>query len=726
MNSEKVYLRVRPREENTSDHENDGSNSNFADIRLKVADITRLEIGREKSSRKSSSSPRPVKSFSIAMRKNVGETNVFNFEAETVAERDSIIAGIKSLLEISKIASDSHRRRMSKSPQVDDGRVRRSRSSMRSAGKKENESAASSIPSDDTAGSGGLYFDFDVPNDNTEPTMEVEESRGDESPSRTAEDDSDRASDSDSGSKKRAKDSKSLAITVIDNSGYREGAIEVAGSSWGIDDVLCGMAIGSTMQGTNEIAKSESSTNAAEGTLRDMNGNAIMYGNAGCNPLSSCNVQALAAVEDVELTAMANEVSTGPFCTDEICTASLKDFTDTMKGIFEMKQNSREGKPDSEKQRVMAEDYITGVLGAPSTMANLLSVTDMWNPTSKPPAQIKKKTLQNRSRSFGGQAARLSRLRKQMTFSTLDTSEKMPFVQIVSSYDDVERSGRFGPKLTSVDIAKPPRTDSSQFLRNVVKHMNNGAFDSEEDILYYDSDPEDTRERTTKRGPRRALADRDNLSPRGKPRTEALCDIPMSRISLSRRLRRADDDIVHDIIDTMKNEKITLIWHPAQTKENPNRAPFCAKVWIESGMYLIDGTFLLPKLTWVPVFEGCIQSKVLNVTLSNPGTIDLLDVCRVRECDKIDRRVYPFAKVDCSFIIQTQKGSQVFETQSRQERSRVVNGLRLVIARLASLLMLRDLRAVDEFFGGNSVPGEAPTWAQGKNEKNPGNAPSLP
>ena len=67
----------------------------------------------------------------------------------------------------------------------------------------------------------------------------------------------------------------------------------------------------------------------------------------------------------------------------------------------------------------------------------------------------------------------------------------------------------------------------------------------------------------------------------------------------------------------------------------------------------------------------------------------------------------------------------MFETQSKQERGRVVNGLKLVIARLASLLMLRDLRAVDEFFGGNSVPGEAPDWAR-SNEKNESSGHDFP
>ena len=150
-------------------------------------------------------------------------------------------------------------------------------------------------------------------------------------------------------------------------------------------------------------------------------------------------------------------------------------------------------------------------------------------------------------------------------------------------------------------------------------------------------------------------------------------------------------------------------------------APVCVKVWVESGVYLADGTFLLPKLTWLPAHEKNLGSRVLNVSNNNPGSLELLDVCRVRECQSIDRSLHPFAHVDRSFMIQTQNGRYMFEAQSKQERGRVVNGLKLVIARLASLLMLKDLRAVDEFFGGNAVPGEAPVWARGS-EKNESSA----
>jgi hypothetical protein len=138
----------------------------------------------------------------------------------------------------------------------------------------------------------------------------------------------------------------------------------------------------------------------------------------------------------------------------------------------------------------------------------------------------------------------------------------------------------------------------------------------------------------------------------------------------------------------------------------------------------MDGTFLLPKLTWLPVHESNLHARVLNVSNDSPGSIDLLDVCRVKECASIDREWHPFARADRSFSIQTQNGKHLFETQSKQERGRIVNGLKLVIARLASLLMLRDLRAVDEFFGGNSVPGEAPAWAKTEKAESEGDFPS--
>ena len=159
----------------------------------------------------------------------------------------------------------------------------------------------------------------------------------------------------------------------------------------------------------------------------------------------------------------------------------------------------------------------------------------------------------------------------------------------------------------------------------------------------------------------------------------------------------------------MNNERLTLMWHPTQTANEPKRSPLCVKVWIEAGVYLNDGNFLLPKLTWSRASQ---DDPLMQQALEK---LELLDKCRIRPIATVDRSHYPFALTQKSFYIETQTDTFVFQTQTMEERDRIVYGLKLVVARLASLLMLRDIRAAEEFFGAiaNMVPGEAPAWAQG-------------
>ena len=106
--------------------------------------------------------------------------------------------------------------------------------------------------------------------------------------------------------------------------------------------------------------------------------------------------------------------------------------------------------------------------------------------------------------------------------------------------------------------------------------------------------------------------------------------------------------------------------------------------------------------------------------------MDLLDICRICETTKIDRSRHPFALASRSFSVETASDSFLFEAPNMNDRNRIVYGLKLVVARLASLLMLRDPRVADEFFGTASlVPGEAPVWAQGKRPKDGGREKNI-
>lgn len=165
----------------------------------------------------------------------------------------------------------------------------------------------------------------------------------------------------------------------------------------------------------------------------------------------------------------------------------------------------------------------------------------------------------------------------------------------------------------------------------------------------------------------------------------------------------------------MLNERMMLMWHPQISKSKPGGSPICVKAWIESGVYLIDGTFLLPKFTMIRATDASnLASEKAQQKQNSLEKFDLLDVCRIFVPEMIDRSCYPYPHMSRSFIIETGTAHFMLEAQSTEDRDRIVYGLKLLIARLASLLMLRDMRAASEFFGATAhmVPGEAPRWTQ--------------
>jgi hypothetical protein len=72
---------------------------------------------------------------------------------------------------------------------------------------------------------------------------------------------------------------------------------------------------------------------------------------------------------------------------------------------------------------------------------------------------------------------------------------------------------------------------------------------------------------------------------------------------------------------------------------------------------------------------------------------------RILKPETLDREEYPFAKMNCSlFILLSSNERFLFEASSPDERDWFVYGLKLVVARLASMVIVGDDQMFVEFF----------------------------
>ncbi|GKY97621.1 hypothetical protein MPSEU_000720500 [Mayamaea pseudoterrestris] len=408
------------------------------------------------------------------------------------------------------------------------------------------------------------------------------------------------------------------------------------------------------------------------------------------------------------------------WCADDICTLALKDIADSCAGIFVLKQaeaNICTVSGITEEQRLLIEEYIASALGAPSAVLSYLSEADVWNSqgteggATEYSSNTSQSRIRNRASVLNAQCDRLRNLRQEMTFAAaLKASKERVSLQTTQSFDDARML-----KSKSLEKKVADQFHSSALLKHVVGKMMISAQaepEDEEDVAFYDSDPEDTRPKSRK-DPRQVIVDRRRRTDTALP-VRALSGPGFEKVKGSNRRvsRKLDEDTIVQIVQQMTNERLTLIGHPTQRSNEPSRSPACVKMWIESGVCLIDGTFILPKLSWMK-YESQSATK-RRTEQTDPQKLDLLDICRIHTADTIDRQRHPFAVARRSFLIETQSDTLVFEAQTPDECERIVFGMKLVIARLASLLMLRDGRAAEEFFGAISanVPGEAPEWTK--------------
>ena len=387
-----------------------------------------------------------------------------------------------------------------------------------------------------------------------------------------------------------------------------------------------------------------------------------------------------------------------PWCANDICTLTsvTEAFGDLFGvGVMEAKDaEPRSGCGDGDSAYV------------PCFGASLYVADDTHSPLKRINSEdaVGTKTtgnndaIRNRSTSVHRQAEHWQELKNHMTFEVVWRG--LSHIQRTKSMDETD-SRRV-----------PATTRSVTFLESVFDHLyapsaasaaansRNETAPEDDAVLYYDSDPEDARERTFRGGSRQS----ERYELRRVPRFRLPRDIVYSR-SLS-------DGDIKTIVDIMKSCTLYFLWHPNPTTDVPLPKPCCVQAWIERGTYLLNQNFVQPKFMWKPVHEAQLASRrKINLKVEK---FDLLEIARIDSDPAfIDHSIYPLAHTPSCFFVRTKSSHYLFQAPSVEEKAHVVFGLKLAVARLASMLICRDMSAVEEFFEPTeaAVPGYAPAAA---------------
>eukprot|EP00934_Nitzschia_sp_Nitz4_P003319 Nitzschia sp. Nitz4//scaffold159_size51929//6639//8448//NITZ4_006872-RA/size51929-augustus-gene-0.74-mRNA-1//1//CDS//3329537553//3309//frame0 len=163
------------------------------------------------------------------------------------------------------------------------------------------------------------------------------------------------------------------------------------------------------------------------------------------------------------------------------------------------------------------------------------------------------------------------------------------------------------------------------------------------------------------------------------------------------------EDILKEFIQEATNTKIPLVWHrrtradDSLTKMNP---PAAVTGTFEVGAHL-DSVVVQPKFTWSPCYEPNLDNRRIRLSGAEPHSIELLSIIRVVKPTSLNRRLYPFARLDRTCCITTNDENfpyLVFEAPTTQERDWMVKALKMIVARLASIIIVRDESLLLEFF----------------------------
>eukprot|EP00594_Rhizosolenia_setigera_P019569 CAMPEP_0178962778 /NCGR_PEP_ID=MMETSP0789-20121207/14581_1 /TAXON_ID=3005 /ORGANISM="Rhizosolenia setigera, Strain CCMP 1694" /LENGTH=855 /DNA_ID=CAMNT_0020647021 /DNA_START=101 /DNA_END=2668 /DNA_ORIENTATION=- len=166
-------------------------------------------------------------------------------------------------------------------------------------------------------------------------------------------------------------------------------------------------------------------------------------------------------------------------------------------------------------------------------------------------------------------------------------------------------------------------------------------------------------------------------------------------------------------------------------KNKKLKRPMRSRGWIEMGS-ILPNIIIHPKFMWKAAYEPNLYRKKINEV--SPYSIDLLDIVGIHSFHNknnnktsyynnssssriINREKYPFAQTYKCFKITTVSNQMyVFEAPTVQLRDKLVTGLKLIVARLASKVLVAGEVAEEEFFSPVRKHVHDPWWMNDEEE----------
>lgn len=423
-----------------------------------------------------------------------------------------------------------------------------------------------------------------------------------------------------------------------------------------------------------------------------------MEGSRELPPLCPNNNTDNASLSKVPLKQQPSTESTIATSTNQSTSQSMTEmFDDSIVWSFsDMCSTSAPVEHDQNGTTIVFNNYITANQGTTGHLQN---------------SNFRRSYLKNRVWTGNAQAKHSQNIRYGTSFNDI---QDMDIIQTTKSFGDDFIEEEFETKQSELPVTlmmdtfgiSTPCPSFCLFPSesdNQKKNMLNRNPSGEE--TFYDSDPGDVRFRH--RRPRRAIVKDDKKLGPSMLRTNSM---KSRRSRFSHYMDRSrldiefsDDQFLEMQVEEMKNMTMNFIWHPSQSSATTPLRIMRSRAWIEMGS-LLTQTVIHPKLMWKPVYEPDLFRRKINVVA--PYSIDLLDIIGIVPVKLVDRNEHPFARHWCSFKIVTVRECYfLFEAENKEMRDKIVFGLKLIIARLASKVLVAGEVAEDEFFnpGGRQV-----------------------